>query len=253
MLKKYDGFTKSQQLLVVGIIFLVLFALIAAPLYNSCKKKTIETRLYAIYSILEQAKQKYFVENGESITSYDKDITSKEFAKTYFEPYLRPKKVCEGASQTGCWKSSSYLDLSNKAVHNPAEYSMLMESGSVIGFSKSKDGFITMIIDINGKAGENKLSRDIFVMYIYSNRLKPTKCDKSEYKKYNISSGIHLGGYDKCGVPHDVLSYTQLFDKDLEDGCNKKALKQDDGIGTGAACAALIKRSQWRIDKIYPW
>ncbi len=252
MLKKYDGFTQSQQLLVIGIIFLVLFALIAAPLYNSCKKKGIVTRLQAVYSVLEQVQQKYFLETGESISNYDDKITAEAFAKTYFVPYLHPKKNCEGASQTGCWKYSTYTDLAKKTISNPSEYSIVLESGTVIGFSKSKEGFLTMLIDINGPAGENKLSRDIFLMYIYNNS-QPKICPVEEYKKYYISNGIHLGGYDKCGIPHDVLSYEQLFGTTLEDGCNKNALTKRDGFGVGAACAALIKLSQWHIDKIYPW
>lgn len=253
MLKKYDGFTQSQQLSVIGIIFLVLFALIAAPLYNLCKKKTIETRLQAVYSILEQAAHRYFVETGELITNYDENITAEDFAKTYILPYINAKKTCEESSQSGCWASSSYTDLGKNSISNPSTFSAVLESGTVIGFNKSQDGFITMLIDINGKAGENKLSRDIFVIYVYNNNLQPKTCAPEDYKKYYIVNGLHLGGYDKCGIPHDVLPYEQLFGKDLEDSCNKKSLKQKNGLGVGAACAALIKRSQWRIDKIYPW
>ncbi len=253
MLKKYDGFTQSQQLLVIGVIFLILFALIAAPLYNSCKKKTIETKLHAIYSILEQATHRYFVETGELITNYDKNITAEEFAKTYVLPYIIVEKTCEGASQSGCWGSPVYMDLSKKSISNPSEFSILLESGAVIGFNKSKDGFITILLDINGNSGENKLGRDIFVLYVYNNNLQPKTCAPEEYKKYYIANGLHLGGYDKCGIPHDVLPYEQLFDKDVEDSCNEKAMKQENGLGSGTACAALIKRSQWRIDKIYPW
>lgn len=253
MLKKFDGFTQSQQLLVIGIIFLILFALIAVPLYNLCKQKGIVTRLQAVHSILEQAKHKYFLETGDLLTNYDEKISVEDFAKTYFVPYLSVKKSCSKKNQVACWGHLKYTDLSKNAISNNSDYSIALESGTVVGFSKSKEGFITMLIDINGPVGENKLSRDIFVMYIYNNKLQPKACSLDEYKKYNISNGIHFGGYTKCGIPHDVLPYEQLFSKILEDGCNKKAIKQKGGFGSGTACAALIKRSQWRIDKIYPW
>lgn len=252
MLKK-SGFTHSQQLLIMGIVFLVLFAVIAGPLYNSCRKKEVALKLQAVHTKIKQAKRTYVLENGDIMSNYDVNISPDNFAETYFTPYLKIKHTCKGDNQIPCWGHSAYFDLDNNPVTNKSVYSIVLEDKTIIGFTKNEDGFMALLVDIDGVAGKNKLGRDIFVMYFYNNRFTPKICKLYEYKKYYIADGIHIGGFDKCGIPHDVYSYEDLYSKNLEDGCNIKSPKNTYGFGKGAACAALIKQSQWRIDKIYPW
>ena len=109
-----------------------------------------------------------------------------------------------------------------------------------------------MIVDINGKAGSNRLGKDIFVFSFYNNELKPDICDKSVYKKL-VNNGLHTGGYDKCGIPQDVYDYDELISKEFYEACNKRAPTDSLGLGTGSACGALLKNNNWVMDKQYPW
>lgn len=249
---KRCGITQMQTLLIMGIVFLVLFALIAVPFYNSYKQKKSITKLRTLYSTLMQANKNYSLIAAVNMGSFDTSMPINVFAETYFTPYLTINSYCKGA-QTECWNSPQYKDLANNKVFDKSLYSIILQDKTVLGFSKNKKGLVTMIADIDGLSGDNKLGRDIFVFYIYNNETRPVLCDDEEYNKYNISNGIHIGGYDKCGIPHDVHSYKELFGDKLEDGCNKSAPINEGGIGSGGACAALIKSSNWAIDKIYPW
>lgn len=67
--------------------------------------------------------------------------------------------------------------------------------------------------------------------------------------KIQNQNGIHLGGFDKCGIPQDVYDYNQLSSKNFEDGCNKSSPQNVYGNGVGSACLAFIKASNWTIDK----
>ena len=53
-------------------------------------------------------------------------------------------------------------------------------------------------------------------------KIRQKICDEKVYKKFPIQSGLHLGGYDKCGIPHDIYNYEDLISRDFYEGCNKK-------------------------------
>lgn len=245
------GFTPSQTALVMGIVFLVIFAFIAAPLYNSCKKKQIIAKLRTVHAALLQAGKMSSITQGVDEGEFDTTISAKDFAKKYIMPYLNIESVCE-TSQDNCWDNPNYKDLHKKGHYNDIEYSLILPDRTIIGFRKDKNGLITALADINGKTGENTLGYDVFVFYFYNSKNLPKLCDNTEFSR-SVKNGIHVGGYDECGIPHDEHEYMELFDKKLADGCNKKAVSTQYGAGAGAACAALVYKSSWNMDKVYPW
>lgn len=249
---KRDAITFAQTMLILGVVFLALLAIFGAPLYNTCKQKIAITKLRTLYTQLIDASYRSFTSSMTNMNEFDTTLPIEQFAKTYFTSQLPVEKYCM-ESQDACWNSSQFVDLQKNDISDKITYSVLLNGGTVLGFSKVSENQITLVADIDGKAGDNKLGRDIFVFYIYNNDQRPNICEDSEYDKYYIKNGLHFGGFDKCGIPHDVHSYLELFGENLEDGCNKKAPKNPIGVGVGAACAALIKSSDWTIDKIYPW
>lgn len=249
---KKTAVTLMQTMLIMGIVFLVLFVLIAVPFYKSLKQKQAITSYRRIYSALLQANKVYSLVNAENMNQYNTKLPLNKFAERYFTPYLSINSYCKG-DQSACWNSPQYRDLNNKKMYNISLYSIVLEDKTVIGFHKNSQGLISLIVDINGRAGENKLGKDIFVFYIYNNDLKSKICPPEKYEGKVIPDGLHLGGYDECGIPHDVYGYMDLFNRDLFESCNKKAASNDLGLGAGAACGALISKSGWVIDKIYPW
>lgn len=250
--RKFRAITQSQTLLIIGIVFLVIFATISVPFYKSCKQKIAISKLRTLHAQLVDANHRAFLSTMTNMNEFDTTLPIDKFAETYFTSQLPVEKYCK-ESQKECWGDIQYKDLQKKSTTNKITYSIILKNGTVLGFSKDKNNLITLITDIDGKVGDNKLGRDVFVFYIYNTLQRPKLCEDSVYNKYYIANGLHFGGYDKCGIPHDVRPYPELFSPDLEDGCNTKSKPNPVGVGVGAACLSLIKVSNWTIDKIYPW
>lgn len=252
MNKKKNAITLMQTILIMGIVFLVLFALIAVPFYNSYKQKKSVTTYKTLYATLLQANKMYSFITSSNTDDYDSSLAINVFAEKYFTPYLLIDFYCKGV-QNQCWKSPQYKDLKNTKMFNKSLYSIILSDKTVIGFNKNKQDLMTMIVDIDGPAGYNKLGKDVFIFYFYNNAQRPKICDDSVYEKHIIKDGIHYGGYDECGIPHDAYEYTDLIGDKITDGCSKKSKSNEAGLGAGAACGALISKNGWVIDKIYPW
>ena len=248
---KRKAVTLMQTMLIMGIVFLFLFVFVAIPFYNSFKQKYAVTAYRRIYSTLMQANRMYSLVNSANMNEYNTAMPINKFAEKYFTPYLSIDLFCKG-EQTDCWKTPQYKDISNKKLYNMSLYSIVLEDKTVIGFHKSPNGLVSLIVDINGKAGENKLGKDIFTFYIYNRNLLPELCSEEKYNK-RIVDGLHMGGYDECGIPHDSYDFTELTSLELFESCNKKAEPNVYGLGAGAACGALIHKGGWVIDKHYPW
>lgn len=248
---KKNGTALMQSAMVLCISIIFVFFFLVCPLWNSVRKKQAIAAYRTAQATLLQANKMYALAN-DNAGIYDVTLPVDRFAEKYYHPYLSVAKVCTGI-QNGCWNKAQYKDLKNKSHFNKITYSMILSDRTVIGFYKNQHGFLSAIIDINGPAGVNKLGRDVFVFYYYNSLLTPKVCEAKYYKHKFIQNGLHLGGYDKCGLPHDRYDYKELHSKDMYDGCNKKAVSDENGIGSGAACGAVISQSGWVMDKIYPW
>lgn len=242
----------SKGVLFLGGIILLAFIVFVCPVFISIRKKQSVEALRVAYSTLLQANKMYTLAVGDNMNEYDTGLHVKEFAEKYFTPYLSISAFCKN-SQSGCWKSPQYKDLKNRKMFNKSQYSIVLSNKSVLGFYKNKAGLVSIILDIDGPAGINKLGRDVFIFYVYNSSTLPKICDDSVYTGKNIQNGIYLGGYDKCGIPHDSYEYKDLISKNLYEACNKKAPTDDFGLGAGAACATILQKNDWLIDKKYPW
>ena len=250
MKKKLSAITQSQTLLILGIVFLVLFVTVGLPFLKSCKQKVVTSKLRVLHSELAEANYKAFLRASENAGEFNVGLSTEEFVQIYFEPYLSVKQTCSG-SQSACWNNVQYKDLKNKAYINKIEYSLQLKNGAVLGFRKNNNGRIFLIMDIDGKSGDNILGKDVFVYSVYNSHQEPI-CEVTKNSIF-VKNGLHFGGVDECGIPHDAYGASTLQGTELKDACNKNALSYDDGIGVGAACLALIKANNWTIDKRYPW
>lgn len=248
---KRSAITQAQTIAIMGIVFLILFFIIAFPLYKSYQQKQTVAKLKILQSEILQAGRMYAMMN-DGTSLYDTDMILEDFVEKYFARFFNLEGFCK-TNQAMCWNNPMYSDMKRNKVFEKPIYSFELKGKIVLGFLKNKDGLIYIVADINGKSAPNQMGKDIFIMYFYNNAHRPKLCDKTEYEKFYITDGLHFGGFDKCGIPHDVYQYNDLISKDFPDGCNKKAKPQEGGAGVGAACLALIKVNNWTIDKNYPW
>ncbi len=251
-MRKALGVTQIQTLLIMGIVFLVLFFSIAGPFYTSFQKKRVAMDLSVLYSRFLNASRNHMIISG-SDGVMDLNMELSEFVNTYFYPYFDVDKICDGIDQSGCWGNPQYTDLSTKKAMNRVTYSLLLSGGEVLGFVKGNDNRISILASLEGNPKKIKLGRDVFAFYVYSNDFLVKTCEDSAYTRVGIRNGVHIGGYDKCGLPHDILTYKELVSTELLDGCNVSSPESETGAGVGAACSALIHYNNWAIDKKYPW
>jgi hypothetical protein len=247
MKQKRKGYTPSQNIIIFGIILIISFAFISVPMYKIAKQNATIANLKVIDFLLSNASNEYATTTADLPNIYDTTLSPTEFAQKYFTPYLTVKKTCEKA-QTECWNKPTYKDLANRNINLEIPYSIKLQNKTILGFYKNKNDEINLIIDLDGKVGANRLGKDIFIYSIYNEQYNHSKCTTQPTP---IKNGLHAGGVDNCGTPHNAHNYIELFSDKLADGCNKKAPFNE--LGAGAACAALIKTSNWRIDKVYPW
>lgn len=250
-LRLNEGVTLSQTLTIMSIVFLVLFMLIAVPFYTSYRQKQTMTKLRQVHSLLVQTSLKYTLENSQ-IDEYETDLNIEDFVNKYYRPYLPVEYSCD-KNQDKCWNQIQYTDLRGRKFSNKIDYSLVLTNRSVIGFGKDKNNLIYLIVDVDGKVGKNRLGRDVFVFYLYNKKTALALCPEVKDSEKYIAEGLHFGAWDKCGVPHDIYTYNDLYSSNVEDGCNKKAPYNPLGLGVGAGCNAIVKHLNWTIDKIYPW
>jgi len=250
---KRNARTALESVVIFGTVSLFVFFVMVCPMYITYQKKQAITSYRLVYSKLTQANKMYSLVNSDGMNNFNTSLPVDKFAEKYFVPYLDTVTLCK-TSQDKCWKNPQYKDLKNRKMIDKSTYSVRLTDRSVVGFHKNKQGLMSVIVDINGSAGVNKLGKDVFVFYFYNKAFQPKLCENVNTNGKIINNGLHYGGYDKCGIPHDTYSYPDLYKKDLFDGCSKKAITDTDfGLGAGAACGAVLNKTDWVMDKIYPW
>lgn len=248
-----DGkFNRAILSVIIVIVLVIIFGFSVCHFYSISMQKVAVTKLKNIYAELIQASRISSMVHNEDMGNFKTDMPINLFAEKYFTPYLRIDMYCKG-SQDSCWNSPQYKDLKGSSYFNKSLYSVILTDGSVVGFNKDKNDIVTLIVDVNGKVKPNILGQDVFVFSIYNTEHHPDLCKTLEYDKFLTYSGIHLGGVDKCGIPHDAHPYSDLISEDFEDGCNKKSIQSENGFGVGSACLAVLKQNAWVVDKNYPW
>lgn len=246
------NFNRAILAVVLAIMLVAVFGWIVCYFYQLSTQKLTITKLKNVQSELIRASNFSAMVHNEDMGDFKTDMPVNLFAEKYFTPYLNINTYCKGA-QDACWNTKQYSDLSGNSYYDKVLYSVVLTDGSVIGFNKDKNNLVSLIVDTNGKVKPNRLGNDVFIFSLYNPNDPPEICDKSEYEKTVTYAGIHPGGVDKCGIPHDTYSYNELISDNFADGCNINSPASQKGFGAGAACLAVLKINAWTVDKNYPW
>ena len=257
--KKKVAFTLAEVLITLGIIGIVA-AMTIPNLITSASQKATVSRLIEAQSILNQAVKSYTADaDEEGSADFDTSLEPKEFAEKYFKPYLKVARVCT-KMEDGCWKTGNfygYYDLAGNKVTDVAPYSLVLNNGMIIGFSKiSGTKLYAIVVDVDGHSNRNVMGRDVHSFYPYN---RDNLCSYDFAKWKNLKNGLYLGGFDNCGAPHLAYSREELLEGKVLRPCNKnKAAAGGFNVGggrtgVGSACAAVIFKDGWKISKDYPW
>ncbi|MDR1167910.1 MAG: type II secretion system GspH family protein [Heliobacteriaceae bacterium] len=249
-----SGFTLAEVLITLGIIGVVASITMPALIANYEKKATL-TQLKKTYSMLSQIAKLAEVDYG-SMDEWDTSLSAKNFAETYFVPYLRTVKTCTAITD-GCWRDNGYYDLKNSKI-TVTPFSVVLTDGTVVGFAKPITNTPVIVVDVNGAKGRNRLGRDVFAFLVLSRKNGYLEWDSPTWAWMTLPTGIYPGSYANGGVPHAIFDAATVLKTTYDtEGrgaglCNKAAAGNGE-VGVGGACTVAIVNNNWEIPDGYPW
>lgn len=160
------GFTLAEVLITLSIIG-VISAVTLPALQTNVQKQALGTQIAKFYSQLGEGVKRYMADEGLEEISYDQDFVNK-LAKDY----LNVTYVCTGDGDESCF-ASQYLNINNSA--SGLNRGTILDSGDAIAgilqdgttFMLSPTG--TVIFDVNGTKGPNKIGYDLHGLRISPN------------------------------------------------------------------------------------
>ena len=230
-IKKSEAFTISEVLIALTLVGII--AVIAMPALMSFKQKaTSVSGFKKIYSSLKNLVPLSEVDNGSladwTFTSGNND----GFMNAYLIPYLKISKNCS-TSESGCWAggtSPTVNYLNNSGTSNISSYSRIkLDDGIYLALNVTGDGYANILVDIDGKSGENIYGKDVFWFILTPKALSETFISVSKEDIYPMGAGINRASI-----------FTQS-----PNGCSKSR--------SGAMCSGLIVEDGFKIASDYPW
>ena len=219
MIKK-SGFTLAETLIVIGIIGVV--AALTLPNLNSSTgdiEKVVKVR--KIYSNLNDVFGRATVAYGPVNGWFVNDSNATAFATRFGEritEFMKLSKNCGISTNAGCFTSGA-SKTPDGSSHNfdtvPYFYKMITADGSSIAFWVHDKNFSQtrccgyIYVDIDGpNKGSYTWGKDIFVFYIYKDRIVPnwpnnTLKDCIRYGSYCANWIIENGNMDYLKVDSD--------------------------------------------------
>lgn len=181
------GFTLAEILITVVIIGIIA-ALVIPSLIHNIQDQQYKTAWKKTFSDLSQATNRILLDNGgtlKGVFQNNNDLGNKYLA------YLSYVKQCNGgASFNICWHDNTNTRTLDENTYNSYDFwgpSAILNNGSLLDFyldntyctnntpgwnpPPSMCGIIW--VDINGFKGPNTFGKDIFVIWIQENGIKP--------------------------------------------------------------------------------
>lgn len=201
MKKKYFfGFTLAEVLITLGIIGVVA-GMTTPTLMQNIQNNEFKTKMRKEYSILSGAYQLLSQENGGQFVYALSSLGCSAYDNVCFRNVFKQKissiRECDrndGSNLNVC--SSSYLNVkylngnnSNSWYHDDSIASFVSKDGSSFSFylwslcttTLGNAGFTNtcgcITVDVNGMKGPNTWGRDMYLFFVYSDRIRPSSID----------------------------------------------------------------------------
>ena len=157
----------------LGIIG-VLSAITLPTLIQNYQKKSYVTQLHKVYNELQQAAQRYIIDNNAG-NLREAGLTESGALTDFFKTYFKVINDC-GTHQRPCF-ASNYKKLSGYVIGDvsvmPTNVTIISGVSIAADIADANAGgnsrIASFIVDINGKKGPNTAGRDLFVLGLYNN------------------------------------------------------------------------------------
>lgn len=181
---KTKGFTMAEVLITLGIIGIVA-AMTLPSLINNKRNKALETAFKKNYSVIEQALNMYYAQNGERLT---KDTIAQGHLKGTIIKYFNVlvdcgrgsessasalEKTCipnyenEGSTDKNSTNYKTFNGKTNIYLRPFDDGQFVLNDGSLILLEDSTPRNLYISVDVNGyKQNPNRLGQDLFMFQI---------------------------------------------------------------------------------------
>ena len=166
---KIRAFTLAEVLVTLGIIG-VISAMTLPTLTKNHQRKVYVTQLQKVYNEFSQASDS-FVTSNNAVNLMEAGLNSQAAVNRFIQSQMKTVKNCE-TTFTDCF-ASEYKNMNGAAMtnFNAANSSCYaLPSGASVCLTYMGrirligNGFVNILVDVNGKQGPNILGRDLFVM-----------------------------------------------------------------------------------------
>ena len=229
---KHAAFTMAEVLITLGIIGVVA-AMTLPALINNAQNKELEEGLKRSYSVLSQALDMYYAQNGERLTH--ENIEGGYALKAILKKYLNVVQDCglgNSDSNKACIPNTShsgfqdngqkinkYRTYNNKAdiwMNRFDDGQLVLNDGSLILIDNSTyDPNLLISVDINGfHKNPNKLGQDLFMFQIdEKGTLLPMGVEGTQYysKTKEYCSPTSTSNMNGAGCTYRALTDKTFF------------------------------------------
>ncbi|MFH0703265.1 MAG: type II secretion system protein [bacterium] len=198
-LNSKKGFTLAETLMTLALVG-VLAATTMGIILPTIQDAQYKTEYKTVYSELDQATKMIMMDNGNSLKGV---FLSNANMRNKYNQYLNFIKTCEnGLSFGNCWHKmdgsskllngapiTSWSDYAGAILNNGALLRIVSSSSNCTAVDGSllKCGY--MYLDINGFKGPNTMGKDIQLVQILENGIKPAGAGDSFGNSCTTSSG----------------------------------------------------------------
>lgn len=185
---KKSAFTLAEVLITLGIIGIVA-AMTIPTLMNNTNNEALKVSWKKVFSVLSNAAVSIKYDNGDNMLGIA--TTTDNLRDAFLNKLLYQKKCNAGSPLGDCWhKAGAYKTLDGLDPWNTVNFSRaILNDGSMIAVNNSIDATCAqggtidpaspadtcgeIYIDVNGFKGPNKVSKDVFGVWVTKRGLKP--------------------------------------------------------------------------------
>jgi prepilin-type N-terminal cleavage/methylation domain-containing protein len=192
------AFTLAEVLITLLIIGVVA-SIVVPNLINDAQQAEFKVAWKKAYSEVDQATRKIMLDNGGTMKglcgNWDSDCL-----KNFYMPYLNTVKSCDSGNLWGqCW-SASFRYLSGGTVTWTEAAGAVLSNGTFIVFGHNARNCdetwpgipicAQIYIDVNGFKTPNVVGKDIYLIHVVENTIKPMGTQGDNYTNTCNTSGL---------------------------------------------------------------
>ena len=210
-MKRQDAFSLTEVLILIfaiGFIALVVFPMKIIDIHQAERVAVWKS----VYSELDYSYKAMAQKDPEIVKLYKSSDNLN--GALFFDNFLKYCNVDKEKTRSSNFKNYKHWFLNGKIIKKVSNYHAdkfaVLKDGTLLAYSENTDAqgnpnepFGILFADINGMKSKNIIGRDVFIMYMYPDRLEPMGANSSlqDLKEdcSPVGSGLKCSAYYLTG------------------------------------------------------